>query len=616
MEINIVSGQWNGMLPSDEVIKAISDVFCGKDFNIHLYYINGSMIKGKSASNGVDLHIGFYGCASVNEFANMNEASNVSHTLHSVQVKYSDTTEFISVDTGVCTNSSIDIKVLRASDEKEVVVARVTYPNTICILLQPTNIPTSLLEYILLSSKEYINCSEQDFKAVLRNNAKDNLLKALRLPFKQQQVQKIKDIEDIKAHISRLENNLNEKENELRVAEQELITLSECCDDTSGIAEVLSSIEAIDKISSVKSSSGCDFIGEGIIKVYTNTIYVNSQRRRYLLGEYEITLNFLTQKVSFKNLNTELRRQSHWGSGCHHPHVSSDGSACLGNIKEDIKEALKAYNFQHAVLLAVSFLRNVNINDTAGKRIVNWPMVDDEGNIINDCAGELEKCYICGEIMPDNEDGELWVKCECCGKYVCPNHSEAVTINDRTVSVCSQCFSSSLKYCSVCGKVEMVDNMYPLYDFSDNSSRLDPTGDYLCEECVRTIKTVVPASEGILAHRKVFVSSEFEEKYIKECETCGEKFASNDESETQCPYCKSGRTYFTCPDCGAITPSMWGASVVINGEETQVCLTCSEEYVTCMQCLNQVKESESSVMNESLGLYICNSCKQTLTEED
>lgn len=619
-DIYVASEQWNGETPAEEIITTISNIFCEKDFNVYLYYKTGSIIKHKSDTEGNDLHIGFYGCVSVNEFDNTQETPNSSHTLSPVTIEFQNCNgepevHKVKIDRGTYMGSSLDIKVRQRDNKKDITVARVTYPNTICILLKPS-IPVELLKYILQQSMKYIDCSEDLFKRFLRYSAKDNLLKALRAPFDQRRVEKLKEVADLENRIVDLEKEIQRLENKLKITEQELFAISECCDDTGGIAEAISSIEAINKIASVKSSSGCDYLTEGIVKVFTNTIYVRSQRRRYMLGEYEITLDFLNHAVSFKNLSPELRRQSHWGAGCHHPHVSSDGSACLGNIKEDIKGALKEYNFQHAVLLAVSFLKNVNIKDVAGKKIVNWPIVDDEGNIINDSIGELENCHICGKIMPDDEDNELWVKCECCGKYACPAHSEAITIKNRTVSVCSHCHSASLRYCSVCGKIEMVDNMYIKYDFRDDSTGLEPTDDYLCEDCVRSIEIVIPVSDGILAHKNVFVTSEFESRYIKECETCGEKFVSNDEAETKCPYCKNGGTYFTCPDCGAFLPSAEGVSVIIDGQETTVCSTCSEEYTTCMQCLNQVGQDQCSVINEVLGLYICNSCKQALTEEE
>lgn len=633
--LTISSTQWrDAFTPSPEMIDTISDIFT-ENCDIFLYSACHNIERESlpdSDNDSRDVHIGFYGCTCPNTFANNNTASgNASFCLKRSTIEFPITdvvntddsmsittdTVAIDIDRGNYLTSALYVKARAVKPEsvEEITVARITYPNTICILLRPGDIPINLLKFILMESKKYLYCSESEFKTLLRNAASDNLLRALRFPFRAEREKLIAEIERIKTSITDLENKVAEQEASLLVKQQQLTSVSKLCDDTGGITEIIAAIDSIEKISSVTSSSGCELLGEGIVKVNTNTIYVTCQKQRYLLGEYEITLNFLTHKVSFKNLVPELRRKSYWGEKCHHPHVSHDGSACLGNIKEDIKEALKAFDFQYAVLLAVSFLKNVNITDAAGKQIVHWPVVDEVGNILRDSSEELTRCHICGTLMPDNEENEAWDKCSICGHFTCPAHLNTVSTKHGDILACSYCSESHLKQCCECDEIELVDNMFPESSI-DESGNIITTGRHLCTDCVNTIDICVPASPDVLAHKTIFVTNEFVNSHIKQCEICGENFATNDSEECQCPYCRSGGTYFTCPDCGAVTIGAQGVKLLRNGIEITVCADCSQHYVTCMQCLNSVRENEYVVISSVAELYMCNDCQNNLTEEE
>lgn len=144
-------------------------------------------------------------------------------------------------------------------------------------------------------------------------------------------------------------------------------------------------------------------VKESKIFVETTDIYMYDKHdRRYYAGKYKIELKPETSQIKFEGSNP---RRSYWTAHDPHPHVNGNSrNPCLGSLASTVAE-LSAQNELYALTLsAIDFLEAVNIDDSAGKYVKYWDMVDEEGNIIreggedNDIDAdedgtEYETCY-------------------------------------------------------------------------------------------------------------------------------------------------------------------------------------------------------------------------------
>jgi hypothetical protein len=151
------------------------------------------------------------------------------------------------------------------------------------------------------------------------------------------------------------------------------------------------------------------FIKDGKFIVHTQPIYAYHDRtgERYYIGNMKIEMNPQNTQVKFFGDNP---RKSYWGEGCPHPHVNTSGEACLGNVSTTIAELCAQMELYALTLICIDFLESVNTSDAAGKNIVNWDKVDDDGNIIakggeeKDLGDDPWTCDHCGELQHEDAD--------------------------------------------------------------------------------------------------------------------------------------------------------------------------------------------------------------------
>jgi hypothetical protein len=146
------------------------------------------------------------------------------------------------------------------------------------------------------------------------------------------------------------------------------------------------------------------FIKDGKFIVHTEPLYAyhDVSGDRYYIGNMRIEMNPQNTEVKFFGDNG---RKSYWSESDPHPHVSGeDGRACLGNVANTIAELCSQMELYALTLIAIDFLESVNTSDTAGKNVVNWDMVDEEGNIIK----------LGGQDSEEEDDDEDYVTCDSC----------------------------------------------------------------------------------------------------------------------------------------------------------------------------------------------------------
>lgn len=114
------------------------------------------------------------------------------------------------------------------------------------------------------------------------------------------------------------------------------------------------------------------------IQVFTEIIYaldplVNRYRE---IGAFRIDLDQGELSPRWFNLTRKVKGLA---EDMHAPHVFKAGNACLGNSAELFGQLFRERQWSMAALLAIEFVESVNVNDSAGRLIGNWPEVPAQG---------------------------------------------------------------------------------------------------------------------------------------------------------------------------------------------------------------------------------------------
>ena len=196
---------------------------------------------------------------------------------------------------------------------------------------------------------------------------------------------------------------------------------------------------------------------EGKISVYTNDISIDFEDNDYYIGKFKITIEPANSTIKLTNTVKKVK-------GYHHPHISQDGTPCLGNIASTVYYLLIHQDIYQLVSLLIEFLRSYNEQNPYAK-IEFWDPDHDEDDEQED---RYESCY--------EEAGPY--ECVACDDTECPFHDDA---QDRCREIrdsqdeclqCTQhcryardyegCFSSQRNdhsECRTCGIAECSHNI-------------------------------------------------------------------------------------------------------------------------------------------------------------
>lgn len=148
--------------------------------------------------------------------------------------------------------------------------------------------------------------------------------------------------------------------------------LSQCTEE-SNIGYELKMISEVPEILDFDSE---DTEGSILLYFYTKPILVIDPRTSltHVLGQYKIMFRMFkdfTSNFGFYNMTWTVKGAH--STYCNHPHVWSDGSQCLGNVAGDFSNLVRNGDLLGFVVLSVEFLKAVNVIDTAGQLVSNWP---------------------------------------------------------------------------------------------------------------------------------------------------------------------------------------------------------------------------------------------------
>ncbi len=534
------------------------------------------------------------------------ENRQMINSIIDVTVRYNNSTFRVNLNTSVEYYNGIGVFAENVSrNSSRICIAKAIFPNTIVFAIEPDtyNIENNIESILKTLLPFAMITSEEEWNMQMLKHHRDNIAEIMMTPYINKKQNIMQEISAKNSAIEKCHANIRIYTEELGELEKELISIDKL---QQGIfSKIFEDIDNVNKLNGVRKTSGIETLTDGILVVETEPIICKSQNRRYLFGRYSITLNFLKSSVIFKNLDENMCRQSYWGFKCQHPHIDSTGSACLGNIKTDIAAALKDMSFSYATILALSFLRSVNIGDAAGKYAYHWPLVDEDGNIIRDSSDDLERCCVCGNLYPEEESDAIengWNKCDICGESVCGAHTYSIEIDGHELTVCRNCKQINIKVCPICGQIKAESDMVTTY-FGSN----------VCSDCAKAVTVISPNETEHLTRVNIMATEDEIASKIDTCAHCGNRFIKSNDSDYLCYFCNNDMSIKKCECCCL---QALESDLINVGDDSFVCDSCYRErdYHVCINCMSEHPASVMVAIDSTNGIYQCQECYEQLLE--
>ena len=151
----------------------------------------------------------------------------------------------------------------------------------------------------------------------------------------------------------------------------------------SGITRMEQSLRELDRMKAIESYAFLtstpnkeDLISApNLLVLNTDTIVAKDKdydMHYYLMGKYRIIIDLVSADVKIYNRNKYLIREAGYGLYSPHPHVNVH-DACFGSVSTMVVDYIDQGEYGALAAVLVEFLRSVNLGDSAGVGISNWP---------------------------------------------------------------------------------------------------------------------------------------------------------------------------------------------------------------------------------------------------
>ncbi len=184
-------------------------------------------------------------------------------------------------------------------------------------------------------------------------------------------------------------------------------------------------------------------VEEGLLKVTTHPIELDFEGYLYEFGTFEVDLPLGEGRVAIRGLEgTKV-------DGYPHPHVSTDGTPCFGNISSTVAQLLGDGDHLQALTLILEFLRSYSAENPY-RRIEQWnPDWEDEDTRHDSCYDDasLSDCATCDDWDCPHRDGaesrcyEYTTVQDCIACAACDRHEDAEQAcrDDHSAQECVVC---------------------------------------------------------------------------------------------------------------------------------------------------------------------------------
>ncbi len=243
------------------------------------------------------------------------------------------------------------ISVIVKKDEEQLVLAQGTREKIYMSAVHHLTIPYILRLYKaapeipLAPSNEHVKRTFEKILNKSRDDVKRNIL-AINSEVKNLQTQIIKSVQKK----SKLEIALQQFGEVVRVTEKDIE-------------------EKIQKLESMPAIRKAMFISNKLL-IETHPITCKGKDKLHLIGRMMIRINLTNFNILFENLDFTLDRKPS-------PHTFGDGTACFGNIAQDIPKLIGEYELVSAVMMIIGFLEQANLRDHEGAKVKYWPVIKD-----------------------------------------------------------------------------------------------------------------------------------------------------------------------------------------------------------------------------------------------
>lgn len=233
--------------------------------------------------------------------------------------------------------------------------------------------------------------------------------------------------------------------------------------DTFNLYKQIMSIKDNNNVVDVQINKTDTYYPELTIKVENIICYEDINERYYLMPDILIDIDLTDGSIKFWAEDEEdyRKRYGFWGKQVH-PHVDTNGEPCLGNASEQLAVSFTNKDFYAMFLIALSYLKSVNVEDIAGQAVCRWDEVDKDGKLIkaghdpepNEYGYDIPdedylsrysnycSCDICGALVEE----EYYHHCEHCGNDVCDDcwneEYECCTECEDDLTICCHCGST------------------------------------------------------------------------------------------------------------------------------------------------------------------------------
>lgn len=250
-----------------------------------------------------------------------------------------------------------------------------------------------ITEYIMQKVLKEFLAEKANNKSWLKTRDKDKLRKQIIEHLSSGKEDKIKEkkdrLEREKREIESYQRRIKEGADRIKGLSQELISI-----EKGGIEGIEEFMDGLDLISNFPDVSNV-IVERNMVHIHVDnvhaTTYLRGKDRTFYIGNMVIKINMANSEVRFDGDN---KRRGYWANDPH-PHVSgADGSACLGNVSTTVAQLCSDMKIYPLFLVCLDFLRSANPEDSAGRHIVNWDEVGDDGKVIET---DSKRCDNCGE---------------------------------------------------------------------------------------------------------------------------------------------------------------------------------------------------------------------------
>jgi len=267
------------------------------------------------------------------------------------------------------------------SDDNGTIVAEMT-GNVVNILVAGLGgSQRKLFEKICQKVAEFIKTSPDDREEMMKKHlesiehkSQENFVKIL---MKTQ----VKILDKAKADLESCQRKARDHQQklalEIRTAQTLQSNLSKMESDDGGVKERVE--KEMRTLSLNKNIIKTYVMGNKMI-ILTKNIYCEDPRSKIIhdIGIFNIFLKLDPEEsgyiVTFFNLKHTVSGMSERQQA---PHVFEHGDPCLGSISETLPQLIGSGEYAVAADLCIQFLQSVNVDDSAGRHIHNWPIYYD-----------------------------------------------------------------------------------------------------------------------------------------------------------------------------------------------------------------------------------------------